>query len=151
MHPVKIPNSIGWSLDHLTLYFTHSSSRVILAYDYTESTGDITNGRPFYNHEGPGEPDGFKVDVEGNLWSAVYGEGKVLKINNKGKLVGEILFPAKCITCPVFVGTELFVTSASGGRESEFAGDVFRVDVGTTGVEPFQFKIAEGVSKTLSS
>jgi sugar lactone lactonase YvrE len=148
---VKIPNSIGWSLDHKTLFFTHSTSRVILAYDYTPETGEITNGRPFYTHEGPGEPDGFKVDVEGNLWSAVYGESRVLKINTEGKLVGQILFPAKCITCPVFVGTELYVTSASGGRESEFAGDIFKFDIGVKGVEPFQFKIKEGISKTLTA
>ena len=148
---MKIPNSIGWSLDHSTLYFTHSTSRVINAYDYSPATGTITNERPFYTHDGPGEPDGFKVDVEGNLWSAVYGESRVLKISTEGKLVGEILLPAKCITCPVFVGTELYITSASDKGESKLGGDVFRVDIGVRGVEPFKFKIDDGVSSLLKN
>ena len=138
-----IPNGIGWSLDHKTLYFTHSTSRHILAFDYSSTTGDISNEREFYKHEGKGEPDGFKIDVEGNIWQAVYGESRVLKISPEGKLVGEVTYPTKCITCPVFVGTELWTTSADDG-ETEFGGGVFRVDVGIKGVEPFRFKLDDG-------
>lgn len=87
--------------------------------------------------------------MEGNLWSAVYGESRVLKISPEGKLIGEILLPAKAITCPVFVGTELFITSASDKGESKYGGDLFSVDVGVKGVETFKFKIDEGISSLL--
>lgn len=63
--------------------------------------------------------------------------------------MGKVLLPAKSITCPVFVGTELYITSASDKGLSEFGGDVFKVDVGVKGVGAFKFKIDEGVSKML--
>lgn len=85
-----IPNGIGWSQDQKTLYFTHSSERRIYAFNYEASTGDLTNERIFYQHPTEGEPDGFKMDSEGNIWQAIYGEGKVLKINSGGKVVGEV-------------------------------------------------------------
>ena len=57
-------------------------------------------------------------------------------------------FPTNNITCPVFVGTELWVTSADEEDESQveskkFGGDVFRVDVGIGGLQDFKFKLEE--------
>ncbi|KAI2623839.1 regucalcin [Hypomontagnella submonticulosa] len=147
-HPVKIPNSVGWSPDGRTLYFTHSTERTIYAFDYDPQTGDVAGERPFYVHDGPGEPDGFRVDAEGSLWQAVYGESRVLKISSEGKLVGEIHLPTKCITCTEFVGTELFITTAGmeegegTAEEVELSGALFKVDVGVTGLKPFLFKLS---------
>lgn len=129
------------------MYFTHSTQRTIYAFDYDESTGTYANQRPFYVHDGPGEPDGFRVDVDGNLWHAVYGEARVLKISPQGELIGEVHFPTRNITCVQFVGTSLFATTAgmdegSGtAEEIENSGAVFKVDVGVTGLEPFEFKL----------
>ncbi|KAI1082300.1 SMP-30/Gluconolaconase/LRE-like region-domain-containing protein [Whalleya microplaca] len=148
-HPVTIPNSVGWSPDGRTLYFTHSTERTIFAFDYAPEDGSISNERVFYVHDGPGEPDGCRVDAEGNLWHAVYGESKVLKISPHGELVGEIKLPTHNITCTQFVGTELFITSAGmekgeGPDEAvELSGALFRVDVGVRGLEPFLFKLGE--------
>lgn len=78
---------------------------------------------------------------------------QILRISKEGKIVGEIKYPAKCITCPVFVGTELWVTSADDGDEGvadeskKFGGGVFRVDVGVRGKEPFKFSLDPGVLK----
>lgn len=144
---LKIPNSVGWSPDNKTMYFTHSSAREVLAFDFDPETGATANQRVFYQHEGTGEPDGFRVDVNGNLWHAVYGESRVLKLSPAGKLLGQINMPTKNITCVEFVGTELFITTAGdsegeGGEVSkEMGGALFRVDVGTTGLEAFKFKL----------
>ncbi|KAI0180477.1 SMP-30/Gluconolaconase/LRE-like region-domain-containing protein [Hypoxylon sp. FL1284] len=146
--PVTIPNSVGWSPDGRTMYFTHSTERVIFAFDYDAATGAVSHERPFYAHDGPGEPDGFRVDVEGCLWQAVYGESRVLKISPDGRLVGEVRLPTKCITCTQFVGTELFMTSAAmddgEGTPEEVAlgGALFSVDVGVRGLDPFLFKLS---------
>ncbi|EMR87161.1 putative smp-30 gluconolaconase lre-like region protein [Botrytis cinerea BcDW1] len=140
---LTIPNGIGWSADQKTLYFTHTTEQTIWAYDYDALTGDVTNKRAFWKLDGEGEPDGFKFDSEGNIWQCVFGEGRVLKINPQGKVVGEIKYPTKCVTCPVFVGTELWVTSASDGGD-EHAGALFKVDVGIGGVKDFKFKLAKG-------
>ncbi|TAQ86592.1 hypothetical protein B7494_g5102 [Chlorociboria aeruginascens] len=139
---LTIPNSIGWSLDHKTMFFTHSTEKRIIAFDYSPS-GQLTNERVFWQHDGSGDPDGFKLDAEGNIWQAVYGESRVLKISPEGNVVGEIKYPSKCITCPVFVGTELWVTTATDNEG--FGGEIFKVDVGVEGVESFKFKFDEGV------
>lgn len=127
------------------MFFTHSTAREVLALDYDESTGSVSNKRLFYKHDGPGEPDGFRIDVEGNIWHAVYGESRVLKISPEGKLIGQILLPTKNITCVQFVGTELVITSAADedgeGLSKEYGGCVFRVDVGIEGLKLFKFKL----------
>jgi sugar lactone lactonase YvrE len=42
---LTIPNGIGWSRDQKTLYFTHSTEKRIIAFDYEAKTGAITNER----------------------------------------------------------------------------------------------------------
>ena len=119
--------------------------RQVFAMDYDTTTGAIANKRLFYEHKGPGEPDGCRVDVDGNLWHAVYGESSVLKISPEGYPVGRVNLPTRNITCLEFVGTELVITSASDengeGASRQFGGAVFRVDVGTSGLEPFSYKM----------
>ncbi|PTB66346.1 hypothetical protein BBK36DRAFT_20028 [Trichoderma citrinoviride] len=147
LRDLVIPNGIGWSPDNKTMYFTHSQTREVFAFDYAPETGAVSNKRLWYRHEGPGEPDGFRVDVEGNVWHAVWGEGAVLKIDPRGRVIGRIALPTRNITCVQFVGMELLITSASDEdadadeTSKRFGGDLFRVDVGTTGLELFKFKL----------
>lgn len=146
--PVHIPNGIGWSADGRTMYFTDSPTLEISAFDYDVDTASISNRRVWFTLKGEpegAEPDGFALDEGGDLWSAVYGAGKVIRIRDvggKGVVVGEVRFPTRCITCPRFMGTDLVVTSAEddgkGGeavRSRETGGRVFRVDVGIKGAE----------------
>ncbi|KAG9245881.1 hypothetical protein BJ878DRAFT_330140 [Calycina marina] len=147
-HNLKIPNSIGWSRDQKTMYLTHSTARQILAFDYAPESGSLSNERVFWSYSGSGEPDGFKLDVEGNLWSAIYGDAKVVKISPEGKTIGEVSYPTNCITCPVFVGTELWVTTAKDGDEKEAAngklgGAIYKIDVGVGGARETKFKLDE--------
>lgn len=127
------------------MYFTHSTSQEVFAFDYDVSSGKVSNKRLFYSHDGTGDPDGFRVDVDGNIWHAVYGESRVLKISPEGKLIGQVLLPTRNITCVQFVGTELVITSASDeegeGASKEYGGCVFRVDVGVRGLKLFKFKL----------
>lgn len=127
------------------MYFTHSSARQVFAFDYDRATGELSNERLFYQHVGVGEPDGFRVDVEGNVWHAVYGEGKVLKISKEGRLVGQVNLPTRNITCCEFVGTELLITCADDeegeGESKRFGGAVWRVDVGVEGLGHYEFKL----------
>jgi sugar lactone lactonase YvrE len=143
---LTIPNGIGWSRDRKTLYFTHSTEKRILAFDYSTETGDITNERVFWEHDGAGDPDGFKMDADGYIWQAIYGESRVLRISPEGKVVGEITYPTRAITCPVFIGTELWVTTADEEDESQkYGGGLFKVDVGICGLPDFKFKLEKEV------
>ena len=79
------------------------------------------------------------------------GRGKVLRISPEGKVVGEVKFPTRCITCPVFVGTELWVTSAEDEEDlweeetKKYGGGIFKVDVGIGGLKEFKFKLDSDV------
>ncbi|CZR59192.1 related to senescence marker protein 30 [Phialocephala subalpina] len=145
---LTIPNGIGWSSDQKTQYFVHSTEKKIFAFDYNPSTGDLSNERVWWEHDGSGDPDGFKMDAEGNIWQAIYGESRVLKIvneNGKGVVRGEIRYPTSAITCPVFVGTELWVTTADDKKGKLYAGAVFKVDIGVKGLKDFKFKLDKKV------
>ena len=137
---MTIPNSIGWSPDHKTLYFVDTTAKRIIAFDYSVSTADLSNERVFWEYDGEGGPDGFRIDDEGNIWQAIYGDSCVIKISPEGKVIGRVDYPTKAITCPVFVGTELWVTTA-GGDEEKYSGGVFKVDVGVGGLKDFKFKL----------
>jgi sugar lactone lactonase YvrE len=127
------------------MYFTHSKSREVFAFDYSLENGAVSNKRLWYRHEGPGEPDGFRVDVDGNVWHAIWGESTVLKINPEGKVIGSVTLPTRYITCVQFVGTELVITSAADDEgddpSKKYGGSIFKVDVGTTGLDLFEFRL----------
>lgn len=151
MDSLTIPNSIGWSHDHKIMFYVNTTEGKIIAHDYDAQTGTISNERVFYKHLGPGSPDGFRLDENGCIWQAIYGGGCVLQINLEGKVVGKVSYPTRNITCPIFVGKELWVTTADEEDETEsesvrYGGGIFRVDVGVKGAQEFEFKLEEGVS-----
>jgi gluconolactonase len=97
---INQPNGLAFSPDESLLYVVESRSvpRKILAYD-------IVDGRKAVNRRvlidaGPGTPDGFRVDVDGNLWCG-WGMGEagldgVHVFNPDGKLIGRIDLPERC-------------------------------------------------------
>ncbi|KAJ5610588.1 hypothetical protein N7510_007307 [Penicillium lagena] len=145
--PVTIPNGIGWNAQDDTMYLTDSPTGKIFAFDFDAATGAISNRRVHFDLGEPLEPDGFAIDVEGCIWSAIYGGGKVIRISPAGKVIGEIALPTRNITCPTFVGTELFITTAKDDRDDEkfpqsirYGGRVYRVDVGVRGKPKNEFR-----------
>lgn len=145
--PVTIPNGIGWNAANDTMYFTDSPTGKIFAFDFDAATGAISNRRVHFDIGDSLEPDGFAIDVEGCLWSAIYGGSKVVRISPEGKVIGQIDLPTRNPTCPAFVGTELFITSAKDDRDDEklpqsvrYGGRLFRVDVGVRGMPKNEFR-----------
>lgn len=128
------------------MYWTHSPTKEIFAFDYDSADGAVTNKRLFYKHPGAGEPDGMRVDAEGCLWIALYGGHGVIRLSPQGEVVGRVTLPARNVTCPQFIGTELFITTAeedgdAPGSGKEAGGALFRVDVGVRGLAEFQYKM----------
>ncbi|KAJ5330081.1 hypothetical protein N7452_010471 [Penicillium brevicompactum] len=145
--PVTIPNGIGWNLTDDVMYLTDSPTGKIFAFDFDASTGAITNRRVHFDIGEALEPDGFAIDVEGCIWSAVYGGGKVLRISPAGKIIGQIDLPTRNVTCPAFVGTELFITTAKDDTDDDrlpqsvrYGGRLYRVDVGVRGKPKNEFR-----------
>lgn len=148
---ITIPNGTTWNKLDNTLFFADSPFRTIYQFDYDVSTGQITNRRPFYKvpdttYGKDAVPDGHCLDEEGYMWTALHGGGVVLRISPQGEVVAEIKIPTKQPTCPCFVGEDLVITSAGGvsGENGEgvdeFAGSVFKINVGVKGLKRFRFK-----------
>jgi sugar lactone lactonase YvrE len=134
-----IPNSISWNEKNDTMFLSDSPENNLLAFDFDAATGNISNKRVFFHNQESSYIDGHVRDVEDYIWHACYGGSKVIRISPEGKVVAEISFPTRNITCPVFVGTALYVTSAEEEdpekypESAKFAGNLFRVDVGIKG------------------
>ena len=143
---VTIPNGMGWSIDGKTMYFVDSPTLAIFKFKYNRATGDITDRTIFYRVDEEGVPDGLAVDVQGCVWVAICGGGKVLKISAQGELLGEVLLPTRMISCPAFIGEHLFITSAEEEEPEkypesvEYGGSLFKVNVGIGGQTVNKFR-----------
>jgi gluconolactonase len=97
---VRGPNGLAFSPDESILYLVESRAtpnRLILAFDVDGRK--LKNQRVFID-AGPGTPDGFRVDVDGNLWCG-WGMGSdeldgVMVYNREGALIGRIKLPERC-------------------------------------------------------
>jgi len=95
------PNGLAFSPDERILYVVESraSPRNILAYDVS-ADGTGISGRRVLINAGPGTPDGFRLDEDGNLWCG-WGMGKpeldgVMVFSAQGEPIGRIQLPERC-------------------------------------------------------
>ena len=66
---IQRPNGLAFSPDEKQLYVIESKpgARAIYVFDVGDG-GKLSNGKPFYTCTKEETPDGFRVDVDGNLW-----------------------------------------------------------------------------------
>lgn len=145
---VKVSNGLGWSPDNKTMYYTDSPLQKIVAFDFDETTGNLSNERVFAEINN-GFPDGLTVDSEGYVWSAVWDGWRVERFAPDGSLSETIKMPVQRPTSCMFGGKnldELFVTSASVGlNEKDLeaqpnAGNVFKIQTQTKGIPEPMYK-----------
>ncbi len=98
---INQPNGLAFSPDESALYVIASRSqpRAILMFDVRDGR-TLENERVFAQAEPDGTPDGFRVDVHGNLWCG-WGMGSdaldgVHVFNPQGELIGRIDLPERC-------------------------------------------------------
>ena len=99
---INRPNGLAFSPDESKLYVVEAAlnPRVIQVFDVVDNGTKLANKRPFINAEPGGTPDGFRVDVDGNLWCG-WGMGNaeqdgVMVFNPTGKPIGRIALPERC-------------------------------------------------------
>jgi gluconolactonase len=96
------PNGLAFSPDETKLYLVESRAtpnRLIRVFDVIESGTRLANDQVFVD-AGPGTPDGFRCDVDGNLWCG-WGMGTaeldgVVVFSPDGQLIGRIRLPERC-------------------------------------------------------
>lgn len=135
-------NGIGWSPDLKTMYLNDSVGQKTFAFDYDNESGEITNKRILKDFGGTQEePDGLVVDVEGNIWMALWGGHRAIALSPSKEVVNEVSLPARNVTCPTWGGVNndtLFFTSASSDGD-KFGGHLFKYKTSTKGMPKYEF------------
>ena len=125
------PNGIAFSPDEKYLYVNNSQPKKIWMRYTVKPDGTLTDAKLLYDDTAdtrPGDPDGMKVDVEGNIYSA--GPGGVWIFSPEGKPLGTILMPGR-VANVAWAGADrkmLYITGSEG---------IFRVHLKIAG-EPLE-------------
>ena len=87
-----LPNGLAFSPDESILYVDDSAHKHIRAFD-VRADGTLSNSRILLDmaSDDPGVPDGFKVDVHGNVFCT--GPGGAWGCRPTGELLGRIVLP----------------------------------------------------------
>ncbi len=146
---LHISNGMGFSSDESVFYHTDSENKTIYKYKYNIELGNISDRQIFFINKGEGVPDGMTVDNDNNIYTCIWGEGKVLKIlNNGGKINNVIQLPCKYSSSLTFGGKNLnmlLLTSANiaceQGEQTNFDGAIYLLDCLDFGKNEYKAKI----------
>jgi gluconolactonase len=100
MGEVDRPNGLCFTPDERKMYVVEAglTPRVIKVFDVTADGTKLANGRPFVTCAADETPDGFRCDVDGNLWCGwgmSEGLDGVMVFNPDGKRIGKISLPER--------------------------------------------------------
>ncbi len=114
--PAALSNGLAWSPDGRTMYHSHTMTGEIKAWDYDPVTGEMSRGRLFATVDGPPGPDGAEVDCDGFYWSAINGQGRILRFDPDGRVERKVRVPFKYPTMVTFGGPDLRTLFVTSGR-----------------------------------
>jgi len=125
---VAIANSICFSLDGKTMYFTDTLTRRIQQCDYDAESASVSNIRLFAISEvHKAYPDGSVIDSNGCLWNAEWGAGSVAQYAPDGRCLQRLSVPTKNPTCPAFGGVNGDYLMVSSARQEMSAEELLRM------------------------
>lgn len=133
-----IPNGINWDEKNGVMYWTESGEHTIYKYDYDASNNHVyldSKTKYFVDEK---DPDGSCLDKDGNLYVAIYGSNKVIRITRKGEIDMEWKFPSQNITCCIFGDKDLsslYVSCGNGAAEGDLGAAIFKIDLSQLGIK----------------
>ena len=113
-------------------YLYHNDSYKGIIYRYEINNGNLKNKeilKKFSLKEG--KPDGMCLDEEKNILVAMWGSGKINRIDRNGNIIDNFELPVPLVTNICFGGENLdrlFVTSASIGVNDPLSGSLFEIE-----------------------
>jgi sugar lactone lactonase len=137
---VSIPNSICFSPDGATGYYTDTRIGKIMRVPLDAATGLPSGKAEVFVESGPsGGPDGSVCDGDGNVWNARWGASAVDCYRPDGSHAARYALPTSRTSCPAFFGKDLdrmaVTTAYEGASAEERASDPqagFLFDLGIT-------------------
>ena len=141
---VHIANTVSCSLDGADMYFADSLLRRLWSFPI-RADGTLGERRLFASLEGEpvGTFDGSAVDVEGCLWNAQWGAGRIVRYTPEGRIDRIVEAPVQQPSSCAFGGpglATLYVTSAQENlssralAEQPLAGHLFAFEPGVAGL-----------------
>jgi triosephosphate isomerase (TIM) len=151
----RVSNCICFPADGSTMYFCDSPTRKVYAFDYpTQPGGKLCNRRLIWTVPSnlPGVPDGAQVDVDGFIWIALSGAGRVVRVDpHSGSVDMVVHLPVKSPTSCTFGGRdldELFITTRGPD-----GGGLYRVKLpyrtGVRGISEPEFVVGRSMSASM--
>ncbi|XP_039287909.1 uncharacterized protein LOC111051657 [Nilaparvata lugens] len=136
---VSIPDGLAWSSDKTKLFFANAWEHEVVAYDYDDTTGDISDRRVIFNtkeNDIDGLPSGLAMDSEEKLWVTLFFNGTIIRIDpESGTLLKRISLPALELSNLCFGGESLDTLYVTSGQilqdvspPTEYSGRVFAVN-----------------------
>ncbi|GJD46680.1 Lactonase drp35 [Methylobacterium cerastii] len=92
---LALANGVALSPDGKTLWVTEFGRNLLHRVDLADATTPTPLGTAVaYHFTGP-PPDSMRADSDGNLYVALYGQGRVLAFNRNGIPIGQVLLPGR--------------------------------------------------------
>jgi xylono-1,5-lactonase len=132
-------NGVAISPDGATLYHADTRSRCVIVHELRADGTSVANRRHW--SMGPrSQPDGVALDVDGCLWVADHGAGRVVRFRTDGTVDSVLAVPSRHVTSLCFDGADLVVVTAGNDAEPHRKGSIFRTTTQTSGavVHPAQ-------------
>ncbi|WP_291766775.1 SMP-30/gluconolactonase/LRE family protein [Caldivirga sp. UBA161] len=142
---VTVSNGLTWSLDGSIMYYIDSPTRRVAVYNYDVKHGELSGLRDVIDLSSlQGNPDGMTIDSEGYLWIALWGGGRVIRVNPFNKAITDsIIVNARYTSSCTFGGgdlTTLFISTAMGEPPLEYEGYLFTTNTNVKGVRQYMCK-----------
>lgn len=118
-----ISNSICFSPNGSTMYFTDTLTRRIMQCNYDSASAQVSDIRKFTDVTA-GYPDGSVIDSDGCLWNAQWGAAQVVQYAPDGVMMQRIAVPTKNPTCPAFGGPDLNQLAVTSSRQEMSADEL---------------------------
>ncbi len=139
---ITIPNGMAWTEDNSCFYHVDTAEGCVRGYAFDLETGKLGERRTVIRIDAKdGSPDGMCMDAEGKLWIALWGGGRVIRVDPAtGEWMAEVSVPASRVSCCTFGGpelNELIITTAMD--ENGNGGEVFIAETDVKGVPAFRY------------
>lgn len=141
---IILSNGLGWSPDRERMYHVDTIASQLYAYRFDLDSGDVSGRRVLVDmSELRGWPDGLAVDVDGNIWVAMYDGWGLNVFDRAGARIHHEALDVARPTSVAFGGDDLdqiYVTTACQELNEEElvaqpnAGEVLRLDPGARGL-----------------
>jgi len=143
---LSMANGVTLSPDGKTLWATEFGRNLLHRIDLANATtiATISSSIP-YRFTGP-SPDSMRVDADGNVYVAIYGQGRVMVFNQIGIPIGQVLLPGReqghnllSTSLAIDPNTNTLYSVTSDGDKGQGA-TIFNAKVFTHGLPPASFK-----------